>query len=166
MMMVTPPADLVFAPTLAVWEVAQRFTRPHALLSESEFRTGLLLDRTMLPAALDGLRGPLCLRLASACNHRPRGINRRYYMLTSRKRQVLFAFFFHLLEIIIGQAGRRCAPGAQSSGDSPMKRLRRPSSFMQKPCQPRYSAISMLAGLSSTKRVRSGVRSNSRISLR
>jgi hypothetical protein len=31
----------------------------------------LLLNRTMLTGALAGLRGPLCLRLASACNHRP-----------------------------------------------------------------------------------------------
>ena len=28
------PADLVFDPTLAVWEVAQRIVRPHALLSK------------------------------------------------------------------------------------------------------------------------------------
>ena len=34
------PADLVFDPTLAVWEVAQRIMRPHALLSESLARSG------------------------------------------------------------------------------------------------------------------------------
>jgi hypothetical protein len=36
----------------------------------------LHLDRTMLPAALDGLRGPFRLRLASAFNHRPEDFNR------------------------------------------------------------------------------------------
>ena len=39
-----------------------------------------IVSCTMLPAALDGLRGPFCLQLASACNHRPEGFNRAYYM--------------------------------------------------------------------------------------
>ena len=69
--MVFPPADLVFDPTHAVWKVAQRLCVLRASLGSP--RTDLHLDRTMLPAALGGLRGPLCLRLASACNHRPGG---------------------------------------------------------------------------------------------
>ena len=39
----------------------------------------------MLPAALDGLRGPLRLRLASACNHRPGYLTEIYYNKTKIK---------------------------------------------------------------------------------
>ena len=69
-----PSADLVFDPTLAVRTSALRCPRPHSRLSGISPRTDLHLDRTMLPAALGGLRGPFCLRLASAFNHRPEGL--------------------------------------------------------------------------------------------
>ena len=93
-----PPADLVFDPTLAVWKVAQRMRRPHALLSRSSGdrpapRTDLLLSCTMLPAALGGLRGPFRLQLASACNHRPEEFNRAYHRTESRNCQAFFAIF-------------------------------------------------------------------------
>ena len=55
-------------------------------------RTDLHLDRTMLPAALGGLRGPLCLRLASVFNHRPEGFNRRHYIAPMSKTQGFFPF--------------------------------------------------------------------------
>ena len=81
-----PSADLVFDPTLAIWKVALRCCAL-TYFSRIYTRMDLHLDRTMLPAALDGLRGPLCLRLASACNHRPEGINLRHYKTPGTKRQ-------------------------------------------------------------------------------
>jgi hypothetical protein len=47
----------------------------------------------MLPAALGGLRGPFCLRLASAFNHRPEGFNRRHYIFRISKKQGKFPVF-------------------------------------------------------------------------
>ena len=76
------PADLVFDPTLAIWEVALRhraLTHSSRGLDEVQPRMVLPLNRTMLTGALAGLRGPLCLRLASACNHRPEESNRAHY---------------------------------------------------------------------------------------
>ena len=61
----------------------------------------LHLDRTMLTGALAGLRGPLCLRLASAFNHRLEWNNHAYYRRMNAKTQEvfcplerIFAFFF------------------------------------------------------------------------
>ncbi len=48
MISVIASADLVFAPTLAVWKVAQRISALTHFSRESS-RTDLLLDRTMLP---------------------------------------------------------------------------------------------------------------------
>ena len=84
-----PSADLVFDPTHAIWEVALRF-RALTRSSREYTRMGLHLDRTMLPAALGGLRGPLCLRLASAFNHRPEEFDLAHYIPGKTKRQVLF----------------------------------------------------------------------------
>ena len=65
------PPDLVFAPTLADGKVCSSLQRPTRLLSPPGRRSVLHLERAMLTGTLSGLRGPLCPRLASACNHRP-----------------------------------------------------------------------------------------------
>ena len=71
-------ADLVFAPTLAVWKVAQRICAlTH--FSRNSVPDGLTSGPHHAPRSLNGLRGPFCLRLASAFNHRPEEIDRCHY---------------------------------------------------------------------------------------
>ncbi len=72
-------ADLVFDPTLAVWNVRSYTSVPHYWLSQEYSWTDLHLSRTMLLGTLTGLRGSLCLRLASTFNHRPEKIIHNHY---------------------------------------------------------------------------------------
>ncbi|MBP3648905.1 MAG: hypothetical protein J6K73_03880, partial [Clostridia bacterium] len=61
------------------------------------------LERAMLTGALPGLRGPLCPRLASACNHRPRcnGFIIKLVRIKFKcKNCTCFAFSFHLIQFV------------------------------------------------------------------
>lgn len=64
-------ADLVFAPTLACWNVCYPVIFLSLLVLSVLYRQVLLLSRTMLSIRFDTLCGSFCLRLASTCNHRP-----------------------------------------------------------------------------------------------
>lgn len=85
-------ADLVFDPTLAARSVRSYTSVPHYPL-RMVFWTDLLLSRTMLPGTLTGLRGSLCLRLASTFNHRPDSIILHHYKLKNKKMQVILKSF-------------------------------------------------------------------------
>jgi len=87
------PADLVFDPTLAVWNVRSYTFVPHYWLSQELSWTDLHLSRTMLPGALAGLRGSFCLRLASTFNHRPDMIILHHYKREEEKKQALLESF-------------------------------------------------------------------------